>query len=76
MKLEIATLEAIDAWSVTDRLDHHLIASTYGHSNANVTQMDLSRSSKHVSVQETINNLKELISSKHMHQSSNGQQLD
>jgi hypothetical protein len=28
MKLEITTLEAIDAWSVTDRLDHHVIAST------------------------------------------------
>ena len=29
MKLEIATLEAIDAWSVIDRLDHHVIASTW-----------------------------------------------
>ncbi len=29
MKLEIATLEAIDAWSVIDRLDHHIIASTW-----------------------------------------------
>ncbi len=30
MKLEIATLEAIDAWSVIDCLDHHVIASTWG----------------------------------------------
>jgi len=29
MKLEIATLEASDAWSVIDRLDHHVIASTW-----------------------------------------------
>jgi hypothetical protein len=29
MKLEIATLEAIDAWSVIDHLDHHVIASTW-----------------------------------------------
>ena len=29
MKLEIATLEAIDAWSVIDRFDHHVIASTW-----------------------------------------------
>ncbi len=29
MKLEIATLEAIDAWSVIDCLDHHVIASTW-----------------------------------------------
>jgi len=29
MKLEIATLEAIDAWSVIDRLDHHVITSTW-----------------------------------------------
>jgi hypothetical protein len=29
MKLEIATLEAIDAWSVTNRLDHHVIASSW-----------------------------------------------
>jgi hypothetical protein len=29
MKLEIATLEAIDAWSVIDRFDHHIIASTW-----------------------------------------------
>jgi hypothetical protein len=29
MKLEIATLEAIGAWSVIDRLDHHVIASTW-----------------------------------------------
>jgi hypothetical protein len=29
MKLEIATLEAIDAWSVIDQLDHHVIASTW-----------------------------------------------
>ncbi len=29
MKLEIATLEAIDARSVIDRLDHHVIASTW-----------------------------------------------
>jgi hypothetical protein len=28
MKLEIATLEAIDAWSVIDHFDHHVIAST------------------------------------------------
>jgi len=26
--MEIATLEAIDAWSMIDRLDHHGIAST------------------------------------------------
>jgi len=29
MKLEIATLEAIDVWSVIDCLDHHVIASTW-----------------------------------------------
>ncbi len=29
MKLEIATLEAINAWSVIDCLDHHVIASTW-----------------------------------------------
>jgi hypothetical protein len=29
MKLEIATLEAIDAWSVIDRLGHHVIARTW-----------------------------------------------
>jgi len=29
MKLEIATLEAIDAWSVIDRFDHRVIASTW-----------------------------------------------
>jgi len=29
MKLEIATLEAINAWSVIDRFDHHVIASTW-----------------------------------------------
>jgi hypothetical protein len=29
MKLEIATFEAIDAWSVIDRFDHHVIASTW-----------------------------------------------
>jgi len=29
MKLEIATLEAIDAWYVIDRLDHRVIASTW-----------------------------------------------
>ena len=29
MKLEIATLKAIDAWSVIDRLGHHVIASTW-----------------------------------------------
>jgi hypothetical protein len=29
MKLEIATLEAIGAWSVIDCLDHHVIASTW-----------------------------------------------
>ena len=29
MKLEIATLEAINAWSVADCLDHHVIASTW-----------------------------------------------
>ena len=29
MKLEIATLEAIDAWSVADCLDHHVIASAW-----------------------------------------------
>ena len=29
MILEIANLEAIDAWSVTDQLDHHIIASTW-----------------------------------------------
>ena len=29
MKLEIATLEAIDAWSVIDHLDHHVIANTW-----------------------------------------------
>ena len=29
MKLEIATLEAIDAWYVIDRFDHHVIASTW-----------------------------------------------
>ena len=29
MKLEIATLEAMDAWSVIDRLDHHVMASTW-----------------------------------------------
>jgi hypothetical protein len=29
MKLEIATLEANDAWSVIDRLDHHVIASSW-----------------------------------------------
>jgi len=73
MKLEIATLEAIDAWSVIDCLDHHVIASTWAFT-ANIIQMDLSRNSKHVSVQEAINSLKELISSKRMHQPSNGQQ--
>jgi hypothetical protein len=52
MKLEIATLEAID-----------INAPAHGRSNANVIQMDLSRSSKHVYVQEAINNSKELISS-------------
>jgi hypothetical protein len=29
MKLEIATLEAINAWSVIDQLDHQVIASTW-----------------------------------------------
>ena len=29
MKLEFATLEAINAWSVIDCLDHHVIASTW-----------------------------------------------
>jgi hypothetical protein len=29
MKLEIATLEAINAWSVIDCFDHHVIASTW-----------------------------------------------
>jgi hypothetical protein len=29
MKLEIATLEAIDVWSMADRLDRHVIASTW-----------------------------------------------
>jgi hypothetical protein len=29
MKLEIATLKAINAWSVIDRFDHHVIASTW-----------------------------------------------
>jgi hypothetical protein len=29
MKLEIATLEATDAWSVSEYLDHHVIASTW-----------------------------------------------
>ncbi len=29
MKLEIATLEAIDAWSMIDCLGHHVIASTW-----------------------------------------------
>jgi hypothetical protein len=76
MKLEIATLETVDAWSVIDRLDHHVIAKKYGLSNANIIQIYISRSSKCDSVQEVINSSKELISSKHIHQSSNGQQLD
>ena len=29
MKLEIVTLETIDAWSVIDHFDHHVIASTW-----------------------------------------------
>ncbi len=29
MKLEIATLEAINAWSMIDQLDHHVITSTW-----------------------------------------------
>ncbi len=29
MKLETATLEAINAWYVADCLDHHVLASTW-----------------------------------------------
>ena len=73
MKLEIASLETIDAWSVIDQLDHHVIASTWA-LNINTIRIDLLRSPKHVSLQEAINSSKELIYSKHTHQSSNGQQ--
>jgi hypothetical protein len=59
-------LEAINAWSVIDQLDHHVIASTWA-----FIQMDLSKKSKHISVRKVINSLKEFISSKHMYQSSN-----
>ncbi len=75
MKLEIATLEAIDAWSVADHLEHHMIASTWAFKCKRYPD-GLIKKFKDVSVQEGINSLKELISLKHMHQLPNGQQYD
>jgi hypothetical protein len=76
MKLEIATLENIDAWSVVDRYDSdgaplHVIPSTWAFKCKHI-QMDGFRSSKHISVQEAINNLKGLTSLRPMPQLSNG----
>ena len=62
MKLKIATLEAIDAWSEIDRFDHRVIASTWAF-KCKRNPDGLIRSSKHVFVQEAINNSKELMSS-------------
>jgi len=62
MKLEIAPLEAIEAWSVIDRFDHRVIASTWAFKCKRYPD-GLIKSSKHVFVQEAINNSKELISS-------------
>jgi len=73
MKLEIAILEAIDAWSAIDCLDHHVIASTWAF-KCKCYPDGLMKKFKARSVQEAISSLKELISSKHMHQLSNGQQ--
>ncbi len=76
MKLEIATLEIIDAWSVVDRMtpmEHRIMLyQALGRSSANVIQMDALRSLKHVSMLEVINNLKGLTSSRPMPQLSNG----
>jgi hypothetical protein len=52
-------------WSLTEMITMGLPA--LGPSNAKGIQMDLYRSSKHGSVCKVINNLKELISLRHMH---------
>jgi hypothetical protein len=75
MKLEIATLENIDSWSMVDHYDsngapHHVIPNTWSF-KCKQYQMDRLRRPKHVSVQEAINNSKGLTSSRPMAQLSN-----
>jgi hypothetical protein len=63
MTLEFATLENIDAWSVVDQyasMETHIMFSSTWDSSADDIQMDSSRSSRHNSVHEVINNSKGL----------------
>jgi hypothetical protein len=76
MKLEIATLEKmmLGLWlTVMTPMEHRIMFyPALGHSSANDIQMNGLRSSKHISVQEAINNSKELTSLRPMPQLSNG----
>ncbi len=73
MKLEIATLEAIYAWSVIDRLDHHVIASTWAF-KCKCYPDGLVKKFKARFCARGDQQIEGINSSKHMHQSSNGQQ--
>jgi hypothetical protein len=76
MKQEIATLKNIELgpWlTVMTPMEHHIMLyPALGHSSANNIQMGRLRSSKHISVQEAINNSKGLTSLRPMPQLSNG----
>ncbi len=64
----------LNPWlTVMTPMEHRIMLyPELGHLSANNIQMDGLRSSKHVSVQEAINNLKGLTSSRPMPQLSNG----
>ncbi len=76
MKLEIATLETLmlGPWlTVMTPMEHCIMLyPALGHSSANNIHMDGLRNSKHVSVEEGINNSKGLTSLRPMPQLSNG----
>jgi hypothetical protein len=76
MKLEIATLENIDALSMVDRYDsdgapHHVLSSTWAFKCKQYPDGWIKKF-KAVSVQEAINNSKGLTSSRPLPQLSNG----
>ena len=56
IKLEIATLKNIDAWTVIDQGNHNAIASTWASFKCKRYPDELYRSSRHVSVHKVINN--------------------
>ena len=76
IKLEIATLKNIDAWTVIDQGNHNVFASTWASFKCKRNPDELYRSSRHVSVHKVINNSQKSFSLWFKHMLSSGLRSD